>query len=76
MTKKPECESVAGAESKSAKDATGPLCPKCGRRGTTRSVRTDELEGSLELSYLLHTEIEEHFACEACGAEWSERAYL
>lgn len=37
---------------------------------------TEVLEGSLEFVHLVHTEVRDDFACDACGATWSQDKFL
>lgn len=57
-----------------AGDTDQPLagsCPECGSEGQLRYTGTTVLEGSLEHYHLVHTEVEHHLACRACGRDWT-----
>jgi hypothetical protein len=51
-------------------------CPRCTRAGALHYDGSDVLEGSLELNHLVHTEVDDHFSCTACGATWTENRYI
>jgi hypothetical protein len=50
-------------------------CPSCSRGGV-HYEGSEVLEGSLEWNHVVHTEVNDHFKCVACGWEWHERRFL
>jgi DNA-directed RNA polymerase subunit RPC12/RpoP len=50
-------------------------CPSCGHRGATWIERV-LLDGSLELYYLEHTEVEDVYECPACHSTWRKWSIL
>ena len=54
----------------------GDVCPRCEKAGGVRYLGTVVNEGSLEYYHLVHTEVDDWFACTGCNAAWSEMRYL
>lgn len=50
-------------------------CPSCGRGGV-HYEGSDVIEGDLEMNHLVHTEVEDLFACVRCGWEWNEPRFI
>lgn len=46
------------------------VCDACGDPGGVHYVGTTVLDGSLEYYHLMHTEVEHHFRCALCSAQW------
>ncbi len=46
-------------------------CPYCDARGSLRYLGSDVLEGSLEMFHLVHTEVDHHLGCGACGRSFT-----
>ncbi|MCA9566989.1 MAG: hypothetical protein KC656_04065 [Myxococcales bacterium] len=46
-------------------------CPRCHRTGAVVYTHSDVLEGSLEHYHLVHTEVDHHLRCAACGGVWT-----
>ena len=51
-------------------------CPSCSRGGV-HYEGSDVLDGSsLAMNHLVHTEVNDHFKCAACGWEWYEYRFI
>ncbi|MCE3226331.1 MAG: hypothetical protein K0S32_882 [Bacteroidetes bacterium] len=50
-------------------------CPKCNNPVSVWKERILEV-GSLEMYYLVHTEVNDTYECMICSHEWSRHRYL
>ncbi|MCE3260315.1 MAG: hypothetical protein K0S12_1956 [Bacteroidetes bacterium] len=50
-------------------------CPKCNNPVTVWKERVLD-EGSLELYYVMHTEVDDKYECSICGHNWSKHRFL
>ena len=49
----------------------GGTCESCDTVGSVYYTGSDVLEGDLEYFHLVHTEVDHHLRCEACGHRWT-----
>jgi hypothetical protein len=51
-------------------------CVGCLEKGSVAYRGSEVVEGLLELSHLIHVEVEHRFECSACGASWKRSKFL